>query len=168
MTNRIKELRNRKGYTLDDLAKLTDIKRGTLNNYENEKTEPKLETWQKLAEALDVSVPYLQGISNAPSDNPTSGDLLRWDQELSESQAKEAMRIFEAIQPKAMSSLDAEDRGNLLGVLSEALAYSQSHPADALDLLILLANLNSSDDATEYPSPDVSESFKNRVLKALG
>lgn len=59
--NRIKELRHSKGLTLDDIEAKTGIKRGTYSNYENSKTEPKLEVWQKLADYFDVSVPYIKG-----------------------------------------------------------------------------------------------------------
>ena len=64
MKNRIKELRTKHNYTLDDMEEKTGIKRGTYSNYENGKTEPKLETWQKLASFFHVSVPYLQGIDD--------------------------------------------------------------------------------------------------------
>ena len=64
MNNRIKELRTKHNYTLDDMEEKTGIKRGTYSNYENGKTEPKLETWQKLASFFHVSVPYLQGFIN--------------------------------------------------------------------------------------------------------
>ncbi|MCK8638830.1 helix-turn-helix domain-containing protein [Fructobacillus fructosus] len=64
MSNRLKELRKENNCTLDDIAKKTGIKRGTYNNYKNGKTEPKLATWQKLADFFDVSVGYLQGISD--------------------------------------------------------------------------------------------------------
>ncbi len=62
MHNRLKQLRKEKGLTLDEIQNQTGIKRGTFNNYEAGKTEPKLETWQKLADFFGVSVPYLQGI----------------------------------------------------------------------------------------------------------
>ena len=67
MTNRLKQLRKEKGLTLDEIQNKTGIKRGTYNNYENGVTEPKLETWQKLANFFGVSVPYLQGISRVRS-----------------------------------------------------------------------------------------------------
>ncbi|CAK1226944.1 Transcriptional regulator [Fructobacillus cardui] len=59
--NRLKELRKEKGYTLNDIAQAIGIKRGTFNNYENGKTEPKLETWEKLAKFYGVTPAYLVG-----------------------------------------------------------------------------------------------------------
>lgn len=75
--NRLKELRINHGYTLDDIESKTGIKRGTYSNYENHNTEPKLETWQKLAKLFDVSVPYLQGESNI-KDPSVYEDLKKW------------------------------------------------------------------------------------------
>lgn len=59
--NRLKELRKEKGLTLGEIQSKTGINRGTYNDYENGTTEPKLETWQALADYFNVSVPYLQG-----------------------------------------------------------------------------------------------------------
>lgn len=59
--NRLKELRKQKSLTLDEIAQETGIKRGTYNNYENGKTNPKPEIWEKLAKYFDVPIPYLQG-----------------------------------------------------------------------------------------------------------
>ena len=59
--NRLKELREAKKYTLDDIEKKTGINRGTYNNYESGKTSPKEPTWQALANFFNVSVPYLKG-----------------------------------------------------------------------------------------------------------
>ncbi|ORI38806.1 hypothetical protein BMR90_03575 [Leuconostoc mesenteroides subsp. cremoris] len=68
MSNRLKELRKSKGLTLKDIQEQIGIKRSTYGDYENDNTEPKLETWQKLADYFKVSVPYLQGISDDPVD----------------------------------------------------------------------------------------------------
>lgn len=84
MPNRLKQLRKEKGLTLDEIQSKTGIKRGTYNNYENGVTEPKLETWQKLAYFFGVSVPYLQGIEpdfkdvllNTLNKNCVKNDLL--------------------------------------------------------------------------------------------
>lgn len=68
--NRIKELREEKGYTLDDVAKAIGLANNTISQYENGKREPKLETWQKLSIFFGVSVPYLQGIEPRPTPKP--------------------------------------------------------------------------------------------------
>ena len=71
MANRLKELRTSKGLSMKEMSKelveknyFSSITDATLSNYENEKREPKLESWQKLADYFGVSVPFLQGISD--------------------------------------------------------------------------------------------------------
>jgi transcriptional regulator with XRE-family HTH domain len=64
--NRLRILRLYEGLTLDDIAKETKISRGTLNNYENSKTEPKLSTWEALAKFFNVTPQYLVGWSDEP------------------------------------------------------------------------------------------------------
>lgn len=59
--NRLKELRKQKSLTLDEIAQETGVKRGTYNNYENGKTNPKPEIWGRLAKYFDVPISYLQG-----------------------------------------------------------------------------------------------------------
>lgn len=68
MKNRIAEARAAKGYSLRQLAELVGLGNNTISQYETGKREPKLETWRKLAEALDVSVPYLQGVTDTDDD----------------------------------------------------------------------------------------------------
>lgn len=64
MKNRIKELRLKHNLTLRQLGKELDMYDSRISQYETGKREPKLETWQKLADYFNVSVPYLQGIIN--------------------------------------------------------------------------------------------------------
>lgn len=61
MQNRIKELRQAKGLSLRDMSEKINMSYITISQYERGKREPKLETWQKLADFFGVSVPYLQG-----------------------------------------------------------------------------------------------------------
>ncbi|WP_278954825.1 helix-turn-helix transcriptional regulator [Lactobacillus apis] len=63
MNNRIKELREEKGLTLEKLGEKVDIAKNTLSRYESGNREPKLKVWQKLADYFNVSVPYLQGFN---------------------------------------------------------------------------------------------------------
>ena len=69
--NRIRQVRSEKGITQAELANAIGMSRQGLAYYENNQREPKLETWQKLADYLGVSVPYLQGFSDIPA-NGTS------------------------------------------------------------------------------------------------
>ena len=61
--NRIRELRQQKHLTLQELGDKLGLANNTLSQYETGKREPKLETWQKLADFFNVAVPYLQGFS---------------------------------------------------------------------------------------------------------
>ena len=61
MLNRIKELRNKNNLTLRALGQKVNMSSSRLSQYETGKREPKLETWQKLADFFDVPTSYLQG-----------------------------------------------------------------------------------------------------------
>jgi len=60
--NRIKELRKNKNVTLQEVSEKTGISIASLSFYEKGQRNPKIETWQKLADYFDVSVGYLQGV----------------------------------------------------------------------------------------------------------
>ncbi|MRI07596.1 helix-turn-helix domain-containing protein [Limosilactobacillus reuteri] len=65
-SNRIAELRHKKNMTLKELGNALNMRDNTLSQYENNKREPKLETWRKLANFFNVSVEYLMGLSDQP------------------------------------------------------------------------------------------------------
>ena len=65
--NRIKELRKNKGLSQSQLANKVGISNQVISFYENNKREPKIETWQALANFFAVTVPYLQGIDDKPN-----------------------------------------------------------------------------------------------------
>ena len=62
LANRIRELRNEQSLTLKELGEKVGLAPNTISQYETGDREPKLKTWQKLADYFDVSVGYLQGI----------------------------------------------------------------------------------------------------------
>ncbi|WP_295730285.1 helix-turn-helix domain-containing protein [uncultured Limosilactobacillus sp.] len=64
ISNRIRQLRKDKSLTLEQLGKKMNLATSTIGQYERETREPKLEIWQKLANFFNVSVPYIQGISD--------------------------------------------------------------------------------------------------------
>lgn len=59
--NRLRELRQKNNLTLKELGQKTGMANNTLSQYETGKREPKLETWNKLANYFDVPILYLQG-----------------------------------------------------------------------------------------------------------
>ncbi len=67
--NRIKQLRKEKGLSIDQLSqelkrRNTPISPASISKYEREKRNPKIKSWEILANYFDVSVPYIQGISD--------------------------------------------------------------------------------------------------------
>lgn len=59
--NRIKQLRKDKNMTLVELGEKLNLPKGTLSRYENGIREPKIKTWQALADYFNVSIAYLKG-----------------------------------------------------------------------------------------------------------
>lgn len=58
INTRIKELRKKKGMTLQALSELTNLSKGYLSRIESSDTAPRLPTLQRIASALDVAIDY--------------------------------------------------------------------------------------------------------------
>ncbi|WP_175417957.1 MULTISPECIES: LexA family transcriptional regulator [unclassified Marinitoga] len=63
-SQRIKDLRERKGLKQMDLANMLNVGRSTVSSWELGKSEPNLEIIKQLSEIFDVSVDFLLGIDN--------------------------------------------------------------------------------------------------------
>lgn len=63
---RIATLRDKFGWTQEDLAKKLGISRAALSHYEKNRREPDFETLTKLADLFHVSIDYLVGRTNNP------------------------------------------------------------------------------------------------------
>lgn len=59
MENRIKELRKVRNVTQQELADVLGTTQQAIEQYENNKREPKLKTWFKIADFFQVSLAYL-------------------------------------------------------------------------------------------------------------
>lgn len=57
--DRLRNLREARGMTQDDLAEKAELNRVTIAKYETGKIEPKSQSLRKLAAALDVSTDYI-------------------------------------------------------------------------------------------------------------
>lgn len=64
MKNRLKELRHEKNLSQTDIAKAFGVTRQAISLYEKGDREPKIDTWQKLADFFKVPTEYLMGITN--------------------------------------------------------------------------------------------------------
>lgn len=59
--NRIEQLRKQQGITLVELAEKTGLTAATISRLQNKKVGGDIRTWEKLANALGVSIDYLRG-----------------------------------------------------------------------------------------------------------
>lgn len=85
---RLKELRNLKRLTQDEIAKKLHLTRSTYAQYEVDRRVPEYATLEKLADFFDVSIDYLVG-----RDNRDSADKLNeyLEMELTNEEIKERM-----------------------------------------------------------------------------
>lgn len=60
-SERLKELRKKRGYTQSELADILNIKRATIAKWETGMTEPRIESLIKLADFFGVSLDWLFG-----------------------------------------------------------------------------------------------------------
>lgn len=62
--NRIRQLREEREWTQDDLGSLLNVKRPAISKYENESVPLTADTLKLLSGIFDVSVDYILGITN--------------------------------------------------------------------------------------------------------
>ena len=60
--NKLRQVRKQKELTIKEVSEDTGISEQVLSYYENEKREPKKETWVKLADYYNVPASYLMGL----------------------------------------------------------------------------------------------------------
>ena len=59
----LKELREKKNYTQEELGAMLNLTKNAISHYENNANQPSLDTIIKLADIFDVSIDYLLGRS---------------------------------------------------------------------------------------------------------
>lgn len=73
--NRIKELRQEKGLSQQDLAKLLYVNQTAVSQWERNRTNPSTDTAIALANIFDVSVDYLLGCENVEPSVPAASSV---------------------------------------------------------------------------------------------
>ena len=73
--NRLKQLREGRDYTQGYMAQLLNISRSTYTKYESGSIQMGQDVLVRLADLFEVSIDYLLGRSNAPSDIQKSGPI---------------------------------------------------------------------------------------------
>ena len=71
--NRVREIRARLNITQQALADAAGVSRPFLVDIEKGRRGAKFDTWQRIADALGVTVPELRGDSHAVPDDPAGG-----------------------------------------------------------------------------------------------
>ena len=104
--NRIKEVRKKKGLSLQQVADAVGVGNNTISRYETGKREPKLETWQALANVFDVTVPYLQGIDDKPNTGYSKDYIYK---QLDDAYKEDYLLTFELEPPFTSPFISARD-----------------------------------------------------------
>lgn len=106
--DRLRSLREAKGYTQEELAELVDA--GTLQiwRWESEKTDPASDFIEKLARVLGTSADYLIGLEDDPIDRTRQRDLSDDEAKLIEAYRTgriwEIVKLLEKIAPTVVTS----------------------------------------------------------------
>lgn len=103
---RLKELRNEKNLTLDELKDYLNTTKATLSRYENNKREPKIDFANKVASFFNVSLDYVLGATDENDDKQENiNDKIDLSQELALKLIKELKQDGYTIKESDMPSL---------------------------------------------------------------
>jgi transcriptional regulator with XRE-family HTH domain len=111
--NRLKKLRIERNLTQEQLGNKINVTKVSISGYENGNRTPDMETLQKIADTLEVSIDYLLGRSDDPSPHGTSTEGLAFfggtDEELTEDEKehlKESLEQFRKLKAKFLAERD--------------------------------------------------------------
>ena len=97
---KIREIRISKGITQKQLAEKLNTSQQNLAQYENGKRNPKLETLQRIATALDVAISNLLTKEYIMQGNITRNDLNDWIDVLGETKSDKINELFDSLNEK--------------------------------------------------------------------
>lgn len=152
--NRIKELREKRGLSIDQLskelkAKGISISPASISKYEREVRKPKIDKWIELAKFFGVSISYLQGVDDSFSKDEvrvhdmTSGLYYDLSRSLLNDVPKEvANRMIKQESKIPNESLEAFAAMNLMfySLFLEASTGENDYSEKYLDIIIQALN----------------------------
>ena len=153
VSERIRLARKEKGLTQKQLGELCNIAEPTIRRYELDKLHPKIETIKKIANALDVDLPFLLGRTSIMN----FGDLLK------------SIRKEEGLTISDLSALIGDDEVAIL-------CYEKNMYLPKVDVLIRYCKTlkNAEHEITEYffdkeneDWSSVNRSYKNDFINEL-
>uniref|UniRef100_UPI004047BFD9 helix-turn-helix domain-containing protein n=1 Tax=Flavobacterium sp. TaxID=239 RepID=UPI004047BFD9 len=106
-SERLKELRKRKGISQGELAELIDVHFTQVSRYERGETKPNAEAMTKMAKVLDTTVDFLM--------NGTSDDIVQ-----EAGLEKELIRRFKEVQ-----NLPSEEKKTILSLMDAFIAKTK-------------------------------------------
>ena len=148
--SRIREARESKGWTQDDLAQRLSTSRTLVSSWEGDKTIPRGGTRLKIANAMDVSTEWLR-VGTGPRDLPDAGgDPRDRDQETQDAAAllapKSPIKLYERF---------------LIPAYEYTLAYLQEHkielgeePLAKVVIFIVMKCMDEKRNPNEFDVPD--------------
>lgn len=114
-STRIKELREKAGLSMDQLAKELQITKSRINMWENNGTVPRMDVLIELAKYFDVTTDYLLGNdneSNISADNARLSSLQRNLGKLNEADLEKAEGMLKAVFFNVFNS-DEEEKDDI-------------------------------------------------------
>lgn len=98
---RIKNLREARKFTMQELADRVGVSRSMISYYESNKKKPSFDTVEKLANVLDVSTDYLYGKTEAFDSNATTNEnvkeFLSKFEKLDKKQQEKILKILDTL-----------------------------------------------------------------------
>lgn len=91
----IRKFRTEKGLTQKELGTLCGMADSAIRRYESGRATPKLETVQKIADALEISVSNL--LSFPLLSNSSQDDIKEWVSSMGDTKSDEINELFEAL-----------------------------------------------------------------------
>ncbi len=111
-STRVKELREKAGLSMDQLATQLDIKKSRVNMWENNGTVPRMDVLLKLANHFNVTTDYLLGNDDAENislDNKKLSTLQRNLGKLNEEDLEKAERMLKLVFKDIFDDEDDDD-----------------------------------------------------------